>query len=180
MKTKALYLLILAMIAGCASVTPMRYYTLDMTPSAEANPTLNLTVDRMRTAESLARKDIQIAITPTEIEYYAADQWAANLSELVREKLAAEFGPALEDRRTLLLSGLILSFGQVDLPAGGAEGHVRLRLEFSEERYQPALLEKVYEARVPADTPSAPAVVHALSRCLEIIAAQIAEDAAEL
>lgn len=180
MKTNAVCLLMLTLLAGCASVTPMRYYTLDMAPSSQVHPTMNLTVDRMRTAESLARKDIQIAITPTEIEYYAADQWAANLSELVREKLAAEFGPPVDERRTLLLSGLILSFGQVDLPGGDAEGHVKIRIEFNEERYAPPLLEKIYEARTPAESATAPAVVRALSRCLEIIAAQIAEDAAKL
>ena len=164
--------------AGCLSGPPPRFYTLDMRPSGRAQAPVNLEFDRLRPAEALDREGILIQTSPTRIEYYAADQWAANLGELVTQKLEAEFAHENDAERTLVVTGTILDFGQVDLP-NGAEAHVRLALEFREpgaSRYDPPLLDKTYEARISAESPSPAAVVEALSRGLEDIAVAVATD----
>jgi len=166
-------------IAGCASAPDLRYYTLDMRPSGAAQAAKNIRIDRLREAEPLARKDILIQRSPTQVEYYAVDQWAATLGELVGQKLEAEFGPPEEGRPTVVVTGMILEFGQVDV-SGGAEASVRLKLEFRGEdmgRYDEALLTKTYAARLPTGTPAPGAVVEGLSRCLEKLAAEIVSDA---
>jgi len=165
--------------AGCASTAVIRYYTLDMAPSGHAQTPVNVTIDRLRSAEALTRKDILIKKTSTEIEYYASDQWAAGIDDLVTEKLLEEFGPPREGRKTIILSGIIQSFEQVDTPTG-AEGHVKLSVEFRAERYAEPLLARTYEARAAAAQSSAAGVVLSLSQCLENIAQQIAADAAHL
>lgn len=168
-----------AAAAGCMSAPPPRYYTLDMRASGGVKPAIRIVVDRLQPAEALVRQEIMIQTTPTQVEYYAADQWAASVSELVSRKLEAEFGAPGDGARTVLLSGSILDFEQVDVP-GGAEGYVKLAAAFHNgggSRYDTPLLEKAYEARVPADAPTAEAVVRALSQALAGIAAEIARDA---
>ena len=54
---------------------------------------MNVRVERLREVESLARKEILVQRTPTQIEYYAVDQWAAAPGELISQKLEAELGP---------------------------------------------------------------------------------------
>jgi len=182
MKRHVLLLTTLALLAGCASAPPTRYYTLDMTASGRAEPVVNLTVDRIRPTEALARKQILVKKSPTEIEYYAVDEWAAGLDELVAEKLAAEFGPKEEGRKTIAVSGTILAFEQLDRP-DGVEVRVKLDLALREEndgQYADPLLEKTYETGQPAAGPNAVAVVTALSKCLEEIAVQLAADAGAL
>jgi len=170
---------VVLLVAGCASAPDPRYYTLDMRPSGAVQAEKNIRIDRLREAEPLARKDILIQRSPTEIEYYAVDQWAAALGELVSQKLEAELGPPEEGRATVVGTGTILDFGQVDV-AGGAEASARLRIELRREdmgRYDEPLLTKTYAARLPAETPTPGAVVEALSRCLEKVAAEMASDA---
>ena len=182
MRQYTILALSVGLLAGCASTTPSRYYTLDMTASGAAASAVNLYVDRIRAAEALTRKTILIKKSPTEIEYYALDEWAASVNELVTEKLVAEFGPKQDGRKSIGLSGTILAFEQIDLP-DGVEAHVKLALTFRAEgtaRYEEPLLEKNYEARMPAAESSAPAVVRALSACLEQIAADVAADAGAL
>lgn len=178
----AVVAVLLAAVTGCFSTPTPRYYTLDMRPSGETRPPVRLVVDRLRPSEALAREGILIQTSPTQIEYYAADQWAANLGELVTHKLEAEFADPADASRTVVVTGSILDFEQVDVP-GGAEGYVRLALEFRDAgagRYDPPLLEKTYEARVPAEAAAAEAVVRALSQGLKDVAAAIAKDAAAL
>lgn len=179
---QAILALAVLVAMGCASVPNIRYYTLDMTPSGKAQPRCNLKVERLRPSDALARKDILIKKSPTEIEYYALDQWAANLGEVVSEKLTSEFGPIVQGRKTLLIAGVIQGFEQVDT-ADGAAGHIKLDLAFrpeGESRYEPPLLEKVYETSVAAERASPTAVVRALSRGLERLAGEIADDAGKL
>jgi ABC-type uncharacterized transport system auxiliary subunit len=171
----------LALAAGCVSAPNTRYYTLDMSPAGEGS-SINLVVDRLQATEALTRKNILIKNTPTRIEYYAADEWAADVAEMVTHKLESEFGPRLEDRPTLILSGSILAFEQVDMDAG-AQAHARIAVELREERgsrLDQPLLAKTYEAQLPAQSPEPNAVVVALGQALEQIAVEIMADAARL
>jgi uncharacterized lipoprotein YmbA len=169
-------------LAACATTPNPRYYTLDMRPSGKVHPAVNLRIDRLRESEPLARKDILIQRGPTQLEYYALDQWAAAVPEQVGRKLAVEFGPVADNAPTFTLTGLIENFEQVDVPSG-AEAYVRLTIEYranGESRYSDPLKKKTYDVRLQAAKPGPLAVVDALSRCLETIAADIAADAAAL
>lgn len=179
--TAALGVLLLA--AGCATSTPTDYYTLDMRAAGATSPAVNLVVDRLTLAEAIADGRLPIRTSPTEMTYYASAHWVNSVDELVREKLAAEFGPMDPSRKSLALMGHLHAFGQIDRPDGGADAHVKLALSVREagaSRYADPLLEKIYEARVPAETADANSVVIALSRCMEAIATEIARDTAQL
>lgn len=168
----------LTALGGCMSSPSPRYYTLDMRPSGRVSAPVRVEVDRLRPCQALDRENILVQISPTEIEYYAIDQWAADLGELVAQKLEAEFAGQGDRARTLVASGAILNFGQVDV-AGGPEAHVRLALAFREagaSRYDAPVFQKTYDVRVPAEAAGAAAVVTALSRGLEQIAAAVAHD----
>jgi len=182
MKRACGIVLALLVLGGCATPPAPRYYTLDMSPSGNAGAPVNIDIQRLRESEALARKDILIKKSPTEIEYYAAEQWAATLGELVRQKLDAEFGPGADKRQTLVLSGTILDFGQVDTP-GGAQAHVRLALEFrpaDASLHAPPLFKKTYDVHLPAKSSTPQDVVVALSEGLERIAADVAADVSGL
>jgi len=172
--------LTLALAAGCLPRTPPpSLHTLDMTPSGTARPNHNIDVDRLRPSEALGRKDILIMKSSTAVEYYKLAQWASNLGEIVPEKLEAEFGEDLQGRDTVLISGTILGFGLADLPKGGHEAQIKLDLAFrwdGESLYDTPLLKRVYELNLPVESGSAGDLCKALSRGLETIAAQIAED----
>jgi uncharacterized lipoprotein YmbA len=182
MRTAASCVVIL-LAAGCATTTPTQYYTLDMQARAEADPQVNLVLDRLTLAESIADGRLPIQTSPTEMTYYASAHWINSVDELVAEKLEAELGPVVPGRRTLDMTGHLHAFQQNDIAGDGAEAYVKLALEFREagaSRYSDPLLDKVYEHRAPAMTADANAVVLALSQCIEAIAAEIAEDTAAL
>lgn len=172
----------LMLIMGCASTPQPLYYTLDMEASGQAKPSVNVDVDRLMPSESLARTDILIKKSQMEIEYYALHKWASNLGELVREKLESEFGPHNENRKTILISGKILSFEQVD-SQGGAKANIKLELAFRNEEmrsHDKPLLKKVYKDSIPTESKTPASVVNALSDGLEKIAAMIVQDANKL
>ena len=89
-KHVCLTLLVAGLMAGCASAPGPNLYTLNMAPSAEASSVVNITVGRLRVAEALQNKRILIKKSPTEIEYYAAAQWAAGLDELLAGALVVQ------------------------------------------------------------------------------------------
>jgi uncharacterized lipoprotein YmbA len=174
--------MLLLVLVSCASSPDLDYYTLDMRPSGKADVGLNLVVEKFHVSESVDRAQIVIQKSPTRIEYYATDRWASGVGEMVQRKLTADFGPVVEGRRTLLVSGGVLAFEQVDGEAGPS-GRVKLEVAIRDaeaKRYEEPLLEKTYEASRSADENNVDAVVRALSRALEDIAAEIAADAAEL
>ncbi|MCL4216747.1 MAG: membrane integrity-associated transporter subunit PqiC [Candidatus Hydrogenedentes bacterium] len=173
----------LAMVAGCATpALNTHFYTLDMNRANTAAEALNLDVDRLRPAEQISRKAIAIQKTPTELEYYANNEWAASLTELVTNKLETEFG--LDDIRAdpLLVSGTILSFGQLDV-SNGTEADIVLELVFYTPAMsiaEPPLLNKTYTWRGPVEGALPGALVEELSRGLELVAAEIIADAKAL
>jgi ABC-type uncharacterized transport system auxiliary subunit len=177
-----LVIVALLVAAGCATVKGVRYYTLDMKPTGATPSAVNLSVDYFRVAEALARRNLLIMKKPTQIEYYAVDQWAAGIEEIVAEKLNAEFGPKQDGRKAILVSGTILAFEQVDTP-GGVDAYIKLSALFRDgdaTRYDTPLLEKTYEIRQPASANNAPSVVLALSECLAKIAHEMVTDAGTL
>ncbi len=172
--------LIAMLTGGCASAPDINYYTLDMSPSGSKPPSVNIAISRMQVAESLSRTDILIQTSATEVEYYASDRWVSNISALVREKLQAEFGPSRPDQDTVSLSGEIYSFGQVDT-AEGAESRIKISIIVTGsapggEQTRP--VDKVYDVTTSAASANPGAVVAALSKGLESIAASIASDIA--
>jgi uncharacterized lipoprotein YmbA len=180
----ALTLLAVAVLAGCATRAPeTRYYTLDMQPSGDVDPQVAVKVDRLLTSEPLARRNLLIQTSPTEVEYYALDEWAAGVAELVTKKLEAEFGAPEPGERVLLLYGTVLDFEQVDRPGGGADAHARIELAVRAEgasRYESPLLERVYVAHVPLERAGPREAAEALSRAVERVAAAVASDIGEL
>jgi uncharacterized lipoprotein YmbA len=181
MKTLPLVLM-LAVVASCASAPDLSYFTIDQSASGMTDDDVNLVVGRFTAAEKLDRHQIVIQETPTRIGYYATDRWASSLGEMVEHKLAVEFGPAQKDRRSLIVEGRIIAFEQVDTPSGPV-ARVTFEITIREGgsmRYEEPLLEKAYSSEKPAASNSVDAVVQAMSRAVEEIAAAIAADAAGL
>jgi uncharacterized lipoprotein YmbA len=182
MRSIPLQAVLFCMLCACASAPKIDYYTLGMEPSGRSDPAVNLTVERFRTTEALSRSQIKVLASPTRVEYYAIDQWAGSLGELVQQKLAAEFGEPDEGKRSLVVSGMVLACEQVDRPSG-IEARVTLDVTVRDAelpRYQPPLLEKSYSSTRPVATANAGSVVNELSRCLEEIAEEITADVASL
>lgn len=182
MRTTTAVPLLLLVLGSCASTPDITYYTLDMTPSGRVGSELNLPVEHFVPAESLGRSEIQIQTTPTRVEHYASARWVSGIGDQVQRKLAAEFGTVVVGRRTLVVGGRVLAFGQVDAePAPRARVVLEVTIRAGESRrYEAPLLEKIYEAVRVADVDSADGVVQALSRAVEDIAVEIAGDAARL
>lgn len=173
---------LILVLASCASTPDLDYYTLDMSSSGKIVTDLNLEVGRFTASQRLDRTQIVIQQSPTRIEFYATERWASSVSEMVESKLAAEFGPPVDGRRALLVSGKVVALDQIDSPSG-PQALARLEIAIREggaKRFETPLLEKTYEARRAADSNSVDAVVQALSRAVEAIAAEIAADAAGL
>jgi hypothetical protein len=190
MKQWTLALAALALVAGCASPPNTQFYTLDMSPGSnvEAMP-VDVVIDRLRPAQALRRGQIMIKRSPTEIEYYAEHEWAADVEELVAHKLSAELPRKSSGAPVVYVSGDILTFEQID-GADGYRPHVRLALQFrlsSMRPYDEPLLEATYENSYREEPPVAPptasvavtakAVVEAMSDRLAAMAPAIAADA---
>lgn len=168
---------------GCLSTPDTRFYTLNMAPSGGTQPgSVHLDIVRVQTLESLARAEILIQTSPTQIEYYAEDTWSASLQELIAEKLRAELGEKKPGQQSVDLTLKVQAFQQVDI-ANGAEAWAKLTAEVrtpGASMYAVPLFERTYEAHVPASAPEPNAIVLALGICLEQIAAQLATDTQNL
>ncbi len=164
-------------LAGCASAPKMNYYTLDMRPAATQGPEEGIVLDRLRVADALSGRNILIHTSPTKVEYYAVDQWAAGLDDLLREKLEAEFHTGSTPGKWVA-SGDLLDFGQED-SAQGPQACLRAVFEYRTREmghYEGPLLRKTYEIRTPAGAGNAASVVESLSRCVEELAKAMAAD----
>ncbi len=170
----------LVTLTACVSVPESRYYTLDMRDSEGAPESVNVEVGRFHSSDALARREILIQAAPTRVEYYAVDQWASDLSEMIQEKLQIELGSVgIPGYR---IEGDIVGFEQVDGEVG-ADAHVKLRVrayDTSNGRSSDPVLRKTYEESTPAAEGTPDAVVSALSHTLEVIAVQIAHDLSTL
>ncbi len=178
MDRKYCIVVLMVFVAGCVSVPEPNYYTLDMRPSGGIEAPFVLESVRIRPGEAVSRREIMIRTSPTEIEYYATQLWAADLGEQLREKLKAEFGRAEAPALAVTIDGNLLAFEQVDTK-DGAEARVKLDLRVSlDTPGGRRSFSKIYETVVRAEAQAAPAVVEALSRALESIAAELSEDLA--
>ena len=173
---------LIACIAGCLSVPEPNYYTLDMRASGRVDAPFLLESVRIRPGEAVSRREIMIRTSPTEIEYYATQLWAADLGEQLREKFKSEFGPTEAPAAIVHIEGDLLAFEQVDTK-NGADARVKLDLLVtidSNNGGEPRSFSKIYETVVTAEAQAAPAIVEALSRGLEEIANELAEDLARV
>lgn len=166
----------LALLAGCVGTTPPRLYTLNLAPSGNAKPNLNIEVARLRPADALSGNAIVVRRSEHELDTYPLDTWASNIGELTSEKLASEFGDPLPERATLELTGDVVAFEQVGANEARAAFAIDIRKKGA-SRYEEPLLAKTYSAQSPIEGEVTPAlVVAALSRATESIAQQIAVD----
>ena len=182
MKLRISIISLVAAVAACASAPKLTYHTIDLSPSGGLEPEVNLVVGTFVVPDRLDRSQIVIQHSPTLVEYYATNRWAGSISEMIERKLTAEFGPADNRRPTLQVSGTVAAFEQVDSDDGPI-GRVRLEVEIrgeGDKSFEPPLLARTYESVRRADRNSVDAVVRALSRALEDVAAEIAGDAAAL
>lgn len=178
MKLRSALVVVTLAVFGCASAPKISYHTLDLEPSGRIESGDNLVVERFQTTEALGRAQIMVSSSPTEIEYYAVDQWVGGVGEMVQRKLSEEFGPGRDGRRTLIVSGKVLSFEQVDRPDGTAARvklHVAVR-DAEKKRYDDPVLEKTYAMIRPVSGPVPSGVVQELSRCMEDVAVEIVAD----
>lgn len=160
-------------LTGCATSAPQyKHYTLDMQPHAQLTAPVQFVALRMNVNQALQRPEILIRTSPTQIEYYALDRWASGLDEQIAEKLRTEFATPVLDVRRINADCTVMAFEQVDVN-GGAE--VRAKLEFVVDSLG---FQKAYTQQVPAAASNAPAVVEALSRATEAIAAELSNDLA--
>ncbi len=170
---------VLAVLSGCVSSPAYRYHTLNMAPSGAAQSmSYNIEVERFRTSEALAPHAILIKLSPTQAEYYAEHLWLGTLEEQVRRKLRAEFGPIVAGRLTVVISGTIVAFEQIDTTGGAdvrAQLDVAARFETADP-YAAPVLRKQYEIRIPAAAPRPDEAVQALSQAVEELAKAIAGD----
>lgn len=169
---------LVAIVAGCFSVPEPKYFTLDMRSSGRVDSPFAVEEIRIRAGEAVARREIMIRTSPTEVEYYATQRWAADLGEQLSEKLKTEFGRSGGEEARVRIEGDLLAFEQVDTP-DGADARIKLDLVVtleSENGDASPSFSKIYETVVTAEAPNAPAVVEALSRGLESIADELAED----
>lgn len=173
---------LLVVLASCASAPKLETYTIDMTPSGAVQSGVGLEIVAFVVTEKLASSRIVIQESPTRIDTYATARWVSGIGGMVEQKLTSEFEQAGGGEPAMVVSGTVTAFEQVDGP-GGSLGRVRLEVEIREagsNRSEEPLLAKSYAATRAADGNSADAVVRALSRALEDIAAKIATDAAKL
>ncbi len=171
---------LMVFIAGCVSVPEPNYYTLDMRASGRVEAPFVLESVRIRPGEAVSRREIMIRTSPTEIEYYATRLWAADLGEQLSEKLKTEFSGTDAQAVRVTIDGDLLAFEQVDTQ-DGADARVKLDLLVTMDSAtdgESRSFSKVYETVVTAEAQSAQAVVEALSRGLESIASELAEDLA--
>lgn len=166
--------LFMASLAGCASVPQFRYYTIDMQQGATLDPPARLTGVSFKVNEALAKPEILIRTSPTQIEYYALDRWASSLEEQLAEKFKTEFAGASGDRPPVNVTGRLMAFEQVDTSAGP---EVRIKLDIRAEGNPGDFgLQKLYTASRPITGTGAAGAVEMLSRATEEIAAQFSAD----
>jgi len=83
---------VVALITGCASSAPLRYYTLsEVPPSTEAtSATPAIRVGRVRIPGELDRNEIVQRIDATRLKIAEQDRWAAPLDDMIRRVLSAD------------------------------------------------------------------------------------------
>jgi uncharacterized lipoprotein YmbA len=185
MPVRRLILALPILLAGCASSVPQyRYYTLDMTPHAQASGEIELASVRIGVNQALSKPEILIRTSPTSVEYYALDRWASGLDEQITEKLKTEFAGPAPDAYRVSLDATLMAFEQVDSPSGPPEVRVKLDANFvvrdGKLGSDNAAFNRLYTQSQSAQSASPGAVVEALSRAVEAIATEMAADVQQM
>lgn len=164
-------------LTGCVSTPNYRYYTLDMRQGANLGAPVWIEDVRLEMSDSLSRPAIMIRTSPTEIVYYALDRWASGLQSQIGEKLKTEFAPSNQARYTARIDGALMAFEQVDAPPG-ADVHLKAELTTTIREKDTILGEitRIYDVREHAAAANPDAVVQALSKATEQLAAALSED----
>jgi uncharacterized lipoprotein YmbA len=92
---------IAAVLAGCASSPPMRYYTLSAMPASSRLPAprdmLPVRVDRVTIPAELDRSQIVRRVDATRLQIVENDRWAAPLDETIRRVLSEDLAARLPE-----------------------------------------------------------------------------------
>ncbi len=182
MRQPVLIYLALSFLAACGSTPTVHYYTLGSETAHHVRAPVNVTVERFRTTEALARRGIMVSASDFRVAYHGTEQWAEGLGGLVQRRLAAAFGPPVPGRRTLRLTGTVLACGEVARP-DGRYARVELAVEVRDAAtpdYEPPLFTKSYEVERAAPGEETSTVVQELAVGLDEIATKIAEDLRKL
>lgn len=169
-------------LAACGSTPTIHYYTLGSETAPHVRAPVNVTVERFRTTEALARRGIMVSVSDFRVAYHGTEQWAEGLGGLVQRRLAAAFAPPVPDRPTVKLAGTVLACGEVARP-DGRYARLELAVEVRDPTtpdYKPPLLKKTYEVERPAPGQETSTVVRELAVGLDEIATKIAEDIRKL
>jgi len=168
----------IVVLSGCASAPEYRYYTVDMQPHAQLTPAARVEGVRVVVNQALNRPEIMIRTSPTQIEYYALDRWAAGLDEQIRQKISAEFAVAAGELPAVEIICTLMAFEQVDTPAG-PQVRATIDATIQSKSSRPIIsIQKLYTVEEKAAAPGAAAAVEALSRAVEGIARLMAADIA--
>ena len=171
-------LTVVAVCAGGCASTPVRYLTLDMDSSGTISSGGQFMVDGIELSDALRRPELLVQAGETEIEYYSDAHWVSNLTQLVTEKLEAEFGSVADGERPARLRAKVWHFGE-DETAEPRCGRVKLSVSVwsagTSSRDDPDW-SNVYEECEPIAGDDVSDVAAALSRALEVIALQIVND----
>lgn len=162
---------------GCAS-TPVRYLTLDMDSSGAISDGGHVVIEAIELSDALRRPELLVHAGHTEIEYYSDAHWVSSLTELIYEKLEAEFGPSGEGLQPARVRLKVWHFSE-DETAEPRCGRVKLSVSawaYGASLRDDALWSNVYEECVPITGTDVSDVAAALSTGLEVIALQITED----
>jgi uncharacterized lipoprotein YmbA len=83
---------VVALLTGCASSAPLRYYTLsEVPPATEPTSTVPaIRVGRVRIPGELDRSELVQRIDATRLKIAEQDRWAAPLDEMIRRVLLAD------------------------------------------------------------------------------------------
>ena len=172
----------LVLLGGCLGSSNSRHFHLDMAPAGNPPESINIMVDRLIAADPLVRSEIMIQASSTEVRYHSDALWASSMSDMVRQKFAAEFGPIEPNRPTILLTGRIRNCGRLE-ENGNAFAHVRMDIAMRLQgtgRYADPLHHRTYEAKRPLTSTDPGDLVVELSRGIENIAEEIIEDAMQI
>jgi ABC-type uncharacterized transport system auxiliary subunit len=162
---------------GCAT-TPIRYLTLDMTPSGSIDEGASVQIDEIVLSDALRRPELLVQARKTEIEYYSDAHWVSSLSELVAEKLDAEFQSSSNAVDAVRLVIKLWQFSEdetVDPRCGRVKLSVSAWIPGTSFRDEPDWSAS-YEACTPIEGEDVSDVAAALSDSLAVIALQINKD----
>lgn len=167
---------------SCATAPPVNYYTLDMSRHMGESQHPEIVVGDIERADSVSRDELMVRAHTGEARRITGHVWVACPAELVREKLRAEFDAFEIDAPSFRMTGTLRAFEQYGV-GSDVKGRVQIEVRVRPWEYEgrgDVLLERTYEASTPSASSRPGDVARALSRSVEAIARELAEDLGEL